>query len=137
MDRAGRIRAGSLVIATLLVGLLVNWPAGGQQAHAQQQGIRIAGASPTSPLQLGRGCNQVIADSPNGAKVAALVGLITPADAAVSVWHFSNATKQYQAGWFADQRAPTDFSLLGAASPGRWTDSFMVCVNKSALIVAT
>jgi hypothetical protein len=136
MDRAGRIRAGGLVFATLLVGLLVNWPAGGQHVHAQQQGIRIAGASPTSPLQLGRGCNQVIADSPNGTAVAALVALVSPANAVVSVWHFSNATKQYQAGWFADQTAPTDFSLLGT-SPGRSTDSFMVCVNKSALIVAS
>ena len=123
----------AILLAALLLAALTNGPA----LHAQQQGILIAGGSPTSPVQLGRGCNQVIAEVPNGAKVAALVALVTPTDAVVSVWHFSNATKLYRAGWFGDQTAPTDFSAIGAPIPGRSTDSFMICVNKSALILST
>jgi hypothetical protein len=138
MPRASRIPMSwlvALVVVAAAAGGAASGPAG--TALAQSQGILIAGGGPTTPVQLGRGCNQVIADAPNGARVAALVSLVSPSDAVISVWRFKNATKLYQDGYFADQSAPTDFVALGGTSSGRTTDAYMVCVSKSALIIAS
>jgi hypothetical protein len=104
-------------------------------ASAQQQGILIAGATPTQPYALLRGCNQVVSDAPNGARLAGMVTLVTPGDAVNSIWRYSNATQKFQVGFFADSSAPTDFTLMGGAGPGRSTETYFVCVQKAAVIV--
>jgi hypothetical protein len=108
---------------------------GGGQAQAQQQGILIAGASPTQPYALLRGCNQVVSDAPNGARLAGMVTLVTPSDAVASIWRFNNATQKFQVGFFADPSAPTDFTAMGGNAQGRSTETYFVCVQKAAVIV--
>ncbi len=95
-----RFIAGATLPAVLAFALM-SFHAG--SIGAQQQGIAVAGASPTAPIQLLRGCNQVITDAPNGARLAGLVTLVSSPDAVVSIWRYNNATKLYQAGYFSDQ----------------------------------
>jgi hypothetical protein len=130
----GRLSAPFLPLlpAILALAVLSVW---GGQAHAQQQGILIAGASPTQPYALLRGCNQVVSDAPNGARLAGMVALVTPADAVVSIWRYNNATQKFQVGFFADTAAPTDFTAMGSSGPGRSTETYFVCVVKAAVIV--
>jgi hypothetical protein len=68
----------------------------------------------------------------------------------VSIWRFSNATKQFQAGFFSDPAAPTDFATTGAisgtgvtgttAQPGtsgnQITETYFICVNQAATITS-
>jgi hypothetical protein len=76
-------------------------------------GIQIAGATAVSPLVLSRGCNNVIVTSTVGTPIANIAALVTPQNAVVSIWRFSNSTKLFQAGFFSDPNAPTDFTLTG------------------------
>jgi hypothetical protein len=115
-------------------------------------GILIAGATTTSPLQLARGCNQVIVTSTNGTPIANIAALVSPTSAVVSIWRFNNGTKQFQAGFFSDPAAPTDFIGSGLLGPGtqgnatinsgsvaagsQITESYFVCVNQSSTIVS-
>jgi len=105
------------------------------RASAQQQGILIAGATPTQPYALLRGCNQVVSDAPNGARLAGMVTLVTPKDSVSSIWRFNNATQTFQVGYFADASAPTDFTVMGKTAAGRSTETYFVCVLKAATIV--
>jgi hypothetical protein len=130
----GRLRPPFLLILPVLFALTVlSLP--GTLVHAQQQGILIAGASPTQPYALLRGCNQVVSDAPNGARLAGMVTLVTPADAVASIWRYNNATQKFQVGFFADPFAPTDFTAIGSGSLGRSTETYFVCVQKAAVIV--
>jgi hypothetical protein len=79
-------------------------------------GIQVAGATAISPIVLSRGCNNVIITSPVGTPVANIAALVSPQNAVVSIWRFSNATKLFQAGFFSDPNAPTDFTLSGSLS---------------------
>jgi hypothetical protein len=71
----------------------------------------------------------------------------------VSIWRFSNNTKQFQAGFFSDPNAPTDFNITGGinaapsntttgtqAGPGvagnQVTETYFICVNQAATIVS-
>jgi len=116
-------------------------------------GILIAGATPTSPLQLLRGCNQIIATSTVGTPVANIAALVSPASAVVSIWRFSNNTKQFQAAFFSDPNAPTDFVVTGGinaaptlgnvgttAAPGtagnQTTETYFICVNQASTITS-
>jgi hypothetical protein len=113
-------------------------------------GILIAGAGPNTPVQLGRGCNQVIVTTTVGTPIANIAALVSPASAVVSIWRFSNATKQFQAGFFSDPAAPTDFATTGAisgtgvtgttAQPGtsgnQITETYFICVNQAATITS-
>jgi hypothetical protein len=78
--------------------------------------IQVAGATAISPIVLSRGCNNVIITSPVGTPVANIAALVSPQNAVVSIWRFSNSTKLFQAGFFSDPNAPTDFTLTGALS---------------------
>jgi len=133
MLRFPRHVAKVLIVSAAVVFALLDADAG--RALAQQQGILIAGATPTNPVQLLRGCNQVVSDAPNGARVAGLVTLVTPQEAVVSVWRYNNSTQSFQAGYFADPAAPTDFTLMGASTRGRSTEGYMVCVQRAATII--
>jgi hypothetical protein len=116
-------------------------------------GILIAGATPTQPYALLRGCNQVIATTTAGTPIANIAALVSPASAVVSIWRFSNNTKQFQAGFFSDPNAPTDFNVTGGinaapsntttgtqAGPGtagnQVTETYFICVNQAATIVS-
>lgn len=113
-------------------------------------GILIAGATPTAPIQLLRGCNQVIVTTTAGTPIANIVALVSPASAVVSVWRFANNTKQFQAGFFSDPNAPTDFATTGGANaapsnvaapaagaPGtQVTETYFFCINQAATIVS-
>jgi hypothetical protein len=129
-----RLRAPILaMLPALLAMAAVSLMVG--QARAQQQGILIAGASPTQPYALLRGCNQVVSDAPNGARLAGMVTLVTPPGAVASIWRFNNATQKFQVGFFADPSAPTDFMTMGSGAPGRSTETYFVCVQRAAVIV--
>jgi hypothetical protein len=104
-----------------------------------------AGGTASNPLQLRRGCNQVALTSPQGTPMWTVLGLITPGDSVVSIWRFSNVTKQYQTGLFADPQAPADFSVTGGVSdagvlssppPGNLsnliTEAYFVCLVRPA-----
>jgi len=123
----------SSTLPALLAFALMSVLAG--SARAQQQGIAIAGASPTAPIQLLRGCNQVVTDAPNGARLAGLVTLVSAPDAVISIWRYNNATKLYQAGYFSDQTAPTDFVAMGSGGAGRSTEAYFVCVGRAAIMI--
>jgi hypothetical protein len=114
-------------------------------------GILIAGATPTQPLQLTRGCNQIVVTSVPGTPIANIAALVSPAASVVSIWRFNNGTKQFQAGFFSDPAAPTDFiatglpAATGPAATGilttpsfgtQVTETYFVCVNQAAAIVS-
>jgi hypothetical protein len=129
-------------------------------------GIQVAGATAISPIVLSRGCNNVIITSQIGTPVANIAALVSPQNAVVSIWRFSNATKLFQAGFFSDPNAPTDFTLTGAlstttapnasstvingpnisytnggfsfvnAGSGQITESYYVCVNQQATMIS-
>jgi len=127
-------------------------------------GIQIAGASAVSPLVLSRGCNNVIVTSYAGTPVANIAALVTPQNAVVSIWRFNNATKLFNAGFFSDPNAPTDFNLtgnlssttppnglenpfgtpsysyatglLGGTPANTITESYYICVNQSATMIS-
>jgi len=116
-------------------------------------GILISGATITSPLQLSRGCNQVIVTSTIGTPIANIAALVSPSSAVISIWLFSNSTKQWQAGFFSDPGAPTDFIATqsigstsgavtaianGASTAGnaQVTQTFFICVNQAATIIS-
>jgi hypothetical protein len=115
-------------------------------------GILIAGATTTSPLQLTRGCNQVIVTSTQGTPIANIAALVSPAASVVSIWRFSNSTKQFQAGFFSDPAAPSDFVATGAtgttnlgganinatapAAGTQTTEPYFVCVNQAATMIS-
>ena len=103
---------------------------------AQSPGIHIVGATSVSPLQLSRGCNQVVTDSPNGASVAGIASLVSPPTALVSIWRFNNGTHGYQAGFFADRSAPVDFSSTGTGNAGRSTEGYFICVSQAATLIS-
>jgi hypothetical protein len=48
--------------------------------------------------------------------VANIAALVSPANAVVSIWRFTNSTKLFNAGFFSDPNAPTDFALTGYLS---------------------
>jgi hypothetical protein len=130
MDGWWRVRL-VLTGAVLLAGAA--WP---RTTGAQSPGIHIAGATSTAPLQLSRGCDQIVADSPNGAAVADLAALVSPPSAVVSIWRFSNAAQAFQVGYFADKAAPIDVRTTGAGTQGRSTEAYFVCVNQASLLVS-
>ncbi|HTE83482.1 MAG TPA: hypothetical protein VK821_02000 [Dehalococcoidia bacterium] len=107
--------------------------------------IIVAGGTAASPLKMTKGCNQVVITSSQGTPMSVILGLIAPPDSVVSIWRFTNATKQYQAGLFADPQAPTEFSVTGAVveagvlsspPPGNLsnlvTESYFVCLVRPA-----
>jgi hypothetical protein len=119
-------------------------------------GILIAGATNTTPGLLTRGCNQVVTTMTSGTPIANLAALVSPAASVVSIWRFSNSTKQFQAGFFSDPAAPTDFIAAGAVSTTTapqnlgtytggqagaaqqgnvFTETYYICVNSNATIV--
>ena len=104
--------------------------------RVQALGIHVAGATNTQPILFSRGCNVVITDSPSGVKVAGIVTLISPQDAVVGIWRYSNGAQTYNAGFFADQSAPTDFSLTGSGAGSRVTESYWVCVSRFASMIS-
>jgi len=78
---------------------------------------------------------------------------VSPASAVVSIWRFSNATKQFQAGFFSDPNAPTDFVVTGGvnAAPSaavaplgaavgtvgnQITETYFICVNQAATMAS-
>ena len=79
-------------------------------------GIQVAGATSISPIVLSRGCNNVIITAPVGTPVANIAALVTPQNSVVSIWRFNNGTKLFNAGFFSDPNAPTDFTLTGSLS---------------------
>jgi hypothetical protein len=126
-------------------------------------GIQIAGATPISPLVLSRGCNSVVVTSYVGTPIANIAALVTPANAVVSIWRFSNSTKLFNAGFFSDPNAPTDFALTGylsgttapnaastiigaptystatgaqTSTANQITETYYVCVNQQATIIS-
>lgn len=127
-----------------------------------QFGILIAGSSPLSPLILSRGCNQMIVTAASGTPVSNIAGLVSPQAAVVSMWRFNNGTKQFQAGFFSDPAAPTDFVTFGATTTAnignlpagtvttpivgggnavvttgaQLTETYFICVNQSATIAS-
>jgi len=137
---------------------------------ANASGFQIAGtdSSTSQPLSvtstaapLVNGCNQIVATSTAGTPLAQLAGLVTPANSLVSMWAFNNVTKRWRAVWFADPKAPTDFSLSGgtaksqqgsptvagtgglaqvnnaAVPPGaQVTESYLLCVKTPATIAS-
>jgi len=84
----------------------------------------------------------VIIASYAGMPVANIAALVTPAGAVVSIWRFSNSTKLFQAGYFADPSAPVDFATMGsidrsgaprsgdAARPGRQHHRDLLCLHQ-------
>ena len=127
-----RCAAGSALVLLLLLCAGARAP----RATAQNPGIQIVGATSVAPLGLTRGCNQVIADSPNGVPVAGLASLISPASAVVSIWRFNNATQSLQVGFFANSSAPVDFSTLGTLASGRSTNAYLICLSGSATMIS-
>jgi hypothetical protein len=114
-----------------------------------QFGILIAGATPTQPLALSRGCNQMIVTAASATPIANIAALVSPQSAVVSIWRFNNATKQFQAGFFSDPAAPTDFVTTGGTSTAvtgggnaitnngtQITETYFICVNQTATIVS-
>jgi hypothetical protein len=129
-------------------------------------GIQVAGATPFSPIVLSRGCNSVVITSAIGTPVANIAALVSPANSVVSIWRFSNGTKLFNAGFFSDPNAPTDFALTGYLSgttapngsnvvingqtyspvtglasnvPGsaaQITETYYVCVNQQATMIS-
>lgn len=122
----GNRRTIGIVLAGAAVLAATNGPLA---TRAQSLGIHVAGATSTSPLQLSRGCDQIITDSPAGAAVSAIVTLSGPPSAVVSIWRFNNATQTFQVGYFADPAAPVDFHTTGGGTPGRATEAYFVCLN--------
>jgi hypothetical protein len=129
-------------------------------------GIQIAGATAISPIILSRGCNNVIVTSQLGTPIANIAALVSPQNSVVSIWRFNNNTKLFNAGFFSDPNAPTDFATTGyvttttapnsvgvvtngtnlsytagtytttASSAGQITESYYVCVNQSATMIS-
>jgi hypothetical protein len=129
----GRLRAAASVFLFLGLGLSPAMPT--ESASAQNPGIQVVGATPTSPLALTHGCNAIIIQSPNGTRVAAIAALVSPSAAVVSIWRYSNAGGQYQVGWFADPIAPVTFSITGRGATGTTTETYSICVNQAATIL--
>lgn len=79
-----------------------------------------------APANLSPGCNQVITPSSTapGSPLSSIVSLIQPGNIVVSVWQFDNASKRFQALYFAmAPAAPVDATTVGPAA------SLFVCVN--------
>lgn len=140
MTRGLRVLVGPVMAAlTLALGVLLPGGVRPPAAVAQNPGIQIAGATSTAPLGLTRGCNQIIADSPNGVPVAGLATLVSPSTAVVSIWRYNNATQSYQVGFFANSPAPVDFTLIGSGgsvAAGRSTNAYLICVSQSAVLIS-
>jgi hypothetical protein len=100
-------------------------------------GIQIAGATPFSPIVLSRGCNSVVVTSPIGTPIANIAALVSPANAVVSIWRFSNSTKLFNAGFFSDPNAPTDFTLSGYLSGTTAPNAANTVVNGQSYSVVT
>jgi hypothetical protein len=129
--------AGSWNLRLMLAGItFLAAVAGPPATRAQSPGIHIAGATSSAPLQLSRGCDQIVADSPNGAAVAGIAALVSPPSAVVSIWRFNNVAQAFRVGYFADTAAPTDFRATSAGAAGRSTEAYFVCVNQAATLVS-
>ena len=126
------VRLLPLVAALLIAGLCYSVVT----VRGQSLGIHVASATNTQPILFSRGCNVVVTDSPSGVKVAGIVSLISPQDAVIGIWRYNNGAQNYNAGFFADQSAPTDFSLTGAGPGGRVTEAYWVCVSKGASMLS-
>jgi hypothetical protein len=107
-------------------------------ATSASQAITIAPPSTAvvtvtgSPLSLTRGCNQVVISTPQGGvPVGRVAAAISPATALVSIFRFNNATKTFQAGFFSDPAAPTDFATTAGGS-----EVYFVCVSGAATITS-
>ena len=113
--------------------------------------ILIAGAEPNTPLHLNRGCNQVTSTTTVATPMGNIDGLVSPLTAVISIWQFSDSTKQFQVGFFSDPNAPTDFTVTGGAPSGsgvvgataapgtsgnQTTETYFICVNQAATIAS-
>jgi hypothetical protein len=87
--------------------------------------------SPTSTSQVGPGCVQVIVNTAANTPVSALAKTVTPANALISIWRFNNTTKLFQAGFFSDPNAPTDFTLTNGG-----TETYFYCLQAAATIAS-
>jgi hypothetical protein len=100
-------------------------------------GIQVAGATAISPVVLSRGCNNVIITAPVGTPVANIAALVSPQNAVVSIWRFNNGTKLFNAGFFSDPNAPTDFALTGSLSGTTAPNSLNTIINGSTISPVT
>lgn len=75
------------------------------------------------------GCNQVTETNlPSGGKVADWVSAnIQPASAAISVWHYDNASQAYKAAYFQMAGVPVDQPTFASA-----VDAYFICVGANA-----
>jgi hypothetical protein len=112
-------------------------------------GIQVAGATATSPLQLVRGCSQIVVTSPQGTPTTSIAAQVSPAISVVSIWRYNNTTKFFSAGFFGDPAVPTDFTNSGPPTPtgpnnpamsgstAMVTESYFVCMAQSGTILGT
>lgn len=84
-----------------------------------------------SPMTLTRGCNQVVVNTTAGTAVSKIAAAVSPASAVVSIWRFNNTTKTFQAGYFSDASAPTDFSTTAGGS-----EVYFICVSGAATVTS-
>jgi len=100
----------------------------GDWTGSTAQGATTVSLSPTAnTVALSRGCNEVITPANLAANtpVATVVGTVAPGGIVVSAWQFNNSLHAFQAGFFAQAGAPTDFSTIGPSQ------SLFLCVSSS------
>ena len=106
--------------------------------------IQVLGATPTSPVTLFHGCNNVVVVTTAGTPMANLAALVSPPAAVIGIWAFNNSAREFKAGYFNDPSAPVDFNITGVASGSssattvasgtEVTESYFVCVDEASNI---
>jgi len=95
-------------------------------------GATVNIVSPSSGSTLNPGCNQVIVTTAANTPVKDIAATVAPASAVISIFRFNNTTRLFQAGFFSDVNAPTDFTLTAGG-----TETYFICVSAAATVTST
>jgi hypothetical protein len=112
--------AGTATILATYVGSVT-----GQTAQAT---TTVAIAAAPASVTLNRGCNEEItpASLASNSPVSAVVNLVSPSSAVVSVWQYNNATQKFNALYFNNPQAPVDQTTVSGSQ------SVFICVSSTA-----
>lgn len=113
---------GAAGTANIVANFVGDWT-----GSTAQQATTVSLSPTANTVNLSRGCNEVITPANLAANtpVATVVGTVSPGGIVVSAWQFNNSLHAFQAGFFAQAGAPTDFNTIGP------NQSLFLCVSGS------